>query len=134
MDIKTLEEKLLVLNTEIKNILEVVGYKKQGLNALMYDTADMDECMKRREFGFIFSHLDYIHSLLTYLQKPVIQEGTICLNDKCEYELNGIVLNSNDVIEIVTLNNENLTCEWNPVIVKERIDLKGKRARIRNYR
>lgn len=135
MDIKILEEKLLTLNTEIENILKVVGYKKQyGLDGLIYDEKNMEDCMKCKEFGFVFSHLDYIHSLLNYLQKPIVQEGTICLNDKGEYELNGIALNSNDVVEIIALDEEKQTYYWNPVFVNERANLDGKKARMRRYR
>lgn len=134
MDIIALEEKLLALNTEIKNILEAVGYKKQiRLDGVIYDEKNMDEDMKYREFCFIFSHLDYVHSLLDYLQKPIIQEGTICLNDKGEYELNGITLNSNDVVEIIVLDKEKQICQWNPVFVSESANLYGKIARIRGY-
>ena len=135
MDIKTLEEKLLTLNTEIENILGVVGYKKQyRLDSLAYDENNMDDCMKYKEFGFVFTHLDYIHSLLDYLQKPIVQEGTICLNDKGEYELNGIALNSNDVVEIIVLDEEKQIYYWSPVFVKERTNLDGKKARMRRYR
>ena len=135
MDIRILEEKLLALNTEIENILKVVGYKKQySLDGLIYDEKNMDDCMKYKEFCFVFSHLDYIHSLLNYLQKPIVQEGTICLNDKGEYELNGIALNSNDVVEIIALDEEKQVYYWNPVFVNERANLDGKKARMRRYR
>ena len=37
-------------------------------------------------------HLNYIHVVLDYLQKPVTNAGVIHLNGKGAYELNGIMM------------------------------------------
>lgn len=72
MNIKTLEEKLLVLDVEIRNIIKEIGYaQKLEIPYLEFDKENPEDCMMYKEFCTIFSHLDYIHTKLDYLQKSV---------------------------------------------------------------
>lgn len=133
MDIKALEEKLLALNKDIEDIFEGIDYKNNHkLDSVTYNKESLNECMLYNEFGSLFTHLDFINALLNYLQKPVIQEGTIRPNDKGGYKLNDITLNRKDVLEIICYDEINKVFFWKPLKVKEHTELDGKQARMRD--
>lgn len=133
MDIKTLEEKLLALNKDIGDIFEEIDYKNNHkLDNVTYNKESLDECMLYNEFGSLFTHLDFINALMNYLHKPVIQEGTICSNEKGGYNLNDIPLNRKDIVEIICYDEINKVFFWKPLIVKDHTKLDGKQARKRD--
>ena len=76
MDIKTLKERLLTLDREAQDIFKEIGYEKKfEITNLEFDKENLDDYMMYREFSSICSHLDYIHVVLDYLQKPVTNAG-----------------------------------------------------------
>lgn len=97
MDIKTLEEKLSVLDEQIQNIFEEIGYEKRfEIPTLEYDRENLSDHMIYKELCSLCCHLDYIHFVLNYLKKPVIHTGEIHVNDNVDYKLNGTILNKNE--------------------------------------
>lgn len=133
MDIKTLEERLSIFDGEIQNILEEAGYNKRSfeLTNLEYDNEDMNDIMMYKEFCSMCSHLDYIHSVFHYLQKPVTQVGEIHVNNNGNYELGGTILDNDDVVEIISMDEEDKKPYWYPLLVSTRKNLDGETARIR---
>lgn len=132
MDIKVLYGKLVAINKEISDLLIECAYKKNhNLEMVSYDKGNADECMLYEEFYSLFTHFDFIYSMITYLQKPIKDEGIICLTKRGKYKLNKTSLNRNDVIEILVYSEDIRTYIWNPIFVREHKDLEGKKARIR---
>lgn len=132
MDIKVLYEKLVAINKEISDLLIECAYKKNhNLEMVSYDKGNADECMLYEEFYSLFTHFDFIYSMITYLQKPIKDEGIIYLTKRGKYKLNKTSLNRNDVIEILVYSEDIRTYIWNPIFVREHKDLEGKKARIR---
>lgn len=131
MDIKTLEEKLLVLDREIQNIFKEIGYKKKfEITNLEFDKENLNDYMMYRELSSICSHLDYIHAMFDYLRKPVTHMGVIHLNCDGDYELDGTILKKDDVVEIISMDEEEKVY-WYPLVVSDRKNLDGEKARIR---
>ncbi len=133
MDIKELMKRLLILNKSISDLLFECNYNmNHNLDMIMYDKNNADECMLYDEFYSLFTHFDFIYSMLTYLQKPIIEEGVISVTKNGKYKLNKIRLDRNDVIEIWVYSEGMEAYLWQPIFVKERKDLAGQKARIRN--
>ena len=132
MDIKTLKERLLTLDREVQDIFKEIGYEKKfEITNLEFDKENLDDYMMYREFSSICSHRDSIHVVLDYLQKPVTNAGVIHLNGKGAYELNGIILKKDDVVEIVCMDEDEKKLYWYPLSVSGRKNLDGENARIR---
>lgn len=132
MNIKTLEERLLALDGEIQDIFKEIGYEKKfEITNLEFDKENLDDCMMYKEFSSICSHLDYIHAVLSYLQKPVTNMGIIHTNNDGVYELDGAVLKKDDVVEIVCMDEDEKRLYWYPIQISDRKNLDGENARIR---
>lgn len=132
MDIKILVERLLTMDGEIQNLFTEIGYEKKfQITNLEFDEENPDEYMMYREFSSICSHLDYIHTVLDYLKKPVTHVGVIHFNSNGVYELDGTVLKKDDIVEIVCMDEEGKKFYWYPLSVSDRKNLDGENARIR---
>ena len=132
MDIKELEEKILILNCEIKKILDENEYmKNHNLDNIRYDKNNANDCMLFDEFSSIFTHFDYINSVLTYLQKPIRQQDII-KSYKCgKYILGDIEIETGNVVEILKLDEATKTYYWRPTLLKANSNIEGERVRIR---
>lgn len=132
MDVKELMKRLLVVNKSISDLLAECNYNiNHNLDMIIYDNNNADECMLYNEFCSLFTHFDFISSLMVYLQKPIKEEGVITLTKRGRYKLNKICLKNNDVVEIWRYCEETDTHEWRPILVKENKCLEGQKARIR---
>lgn len=133
MDIKELEQKLLSLNNDIEDIFKEIGYKENHkLDNVNFNKESLNEGLLYYEYISLFTHLDFINSLLGYLKKPIIQEGVIETNGTKGYKLNDIKLKRKDIIEIIAFDKIDKVYYWRPIIVKDHsINLEGKQARIR---
>lgn len=127
-----LMEKVSSINKDISDLLIECAYKKNyNLDMISYDKSSADECMLYDELSSLFTHLDFIHSLMTYLQKPITEEGVISITKGGKYKLNKIRLDRKDLIEILIYSEDIKAYMWQPIYVKERKDLTGQKARIR---
>lgn len=114
MDIKALHENLLNLNSEIETILKKVNYQNNLCQSdISYDDADADQCMLFDEFYSIFTHFDYIHAVLNYLQLPIKEEGFLTTNDCGKYYINQTEIKCGETIEILLLDLNTGTMRWN---------------------
>lgn len=128
MNIKELELKILELDKEIKKLLEENNFfNSENLETVTYDNTDLNDCMLHKEFRLILSKLEYVHFIITYLQKPVRQEGMV--DEK--HELNGIKLSEENAIEIIKYDEVIKAYAWHPTVLEECQNLKGMKARIR---
>lgn len=135
MNIKQLENQLLDLNSEIKNILDTTHYKNDfALSEISYDALNQNECMLIEEFRSLFTHLDYIDSILTYLSSPVIEEGILDFVGNGNHVLNRIELFPHDVIEILIVDKETNLTRWCPITLRTTSNYGGCTARIRKYK
>lgn len=123
MNIKKLEKKLLQLDQEITTTLN----ERKDLN---YDCNDSNDCLLYKQFGYILGHFEYIHAVINYLQRPVLKEGIIKVENG-KYTLDGIALNLGNVIEILKFEQDIKGNYWYPIILGECEEVKGKRARVR---
>lgn len=133
MEIKVLMEKLFLFNNDISDLLIECGYKKNhNLDMVSYNKDDADECMLFDELYSLFTHFDFIYCMLTYLQKPIKEEGIIYSTKNGKYRLNKIRLNRNDIIEILIYCEEIEAYVWQPIFVRGKNNLEGQKARIRD--
>lgn len=131
MDIHTLYEEFLALDKKIELLLEESGYMSaEGMLDISMDRHNPNEGLLYEEFASMLSHLAYIHSVLGYLQKPVIQEGVIRINKRGNYEINGMELKHQEPFEILVHDEYADMYRWY-LTEKSEADLNGKRARIR---
>lgn len=133
MTIQNLESELLILNTKILDIFEQICYgKTHDLSHLAYSTDCPDEVMKYFEYQSIFYHLDFIHSLFSYLQKPTKHIGIVERTTQGRYKIGNITLHVGDVIETLDTDMDSGMCYWRPRIIKSSsLDLIGITARFR---
>jgi len=135
MDIKELYENLSALSTTSKTLLDAIDYKKNNsLDSVTYDQSNADDCMLFDEIRSIFTHIDYIYSVLTYLQKPILEEGTLYFMGNGNHQLNQLKLTVNDVVELYTFDEESGLWYWHPIILHTHSNYNGKKARIRAYK
>lgn len=128
-----LESQLLELNQHIERIFDMTNYKDiRNLSSISYTDNDFDSCMKYFEFQSIFSHLDFINSVLTYLQKPIGRTGIIEQLSHNKYKLADTILTHGSVIEVLTHDSGSALTYWQPRIIKSSsVDLVGMTARFR---
>lgn len=132
MDIKTLHENLLNLNSEIETVLKKVNYQNNLCQSdISYDDADADQCMLFDEFYSIFTHLDYINAVLNYIQLPIKEEGVIKTDGHGIYYVNKAEVKSGDTIEILLLDLNSNTMRWNILRLQKPENHIGEPARIR---
>lgn len=132
MNIQTLKEKLYGLSPQIEAILKESGYTNiTNLSAIPMDICNPDERLLYTEFSSLLSHLDYVYTMLNYLQKPILYEGIICINSEGNYEINGIEVNPSDTLEILVNDKDANTYRWRLTSMKYDSDLVGRRVRIR---
>ena len=132
MTIKTLKKKLIELNQMIGPILQESGYLETAdLLSVKRNTSNPDENFLYDEFFGLLSHLGYIYSVLTYIEKPVTHEGIMQLSQGEKYELDGLEIAEEDVIEILEADYYTKGNRWVTTTAKRNHDLLGKTARIR---
>lgn len=134
MDINALEEKLFLMNSEIEKILMETNYQNNLCQSdISYDDADADQCMLFDEFYSIFTHFDYIHAVLNYLQLPIKEEGVLQSDNHGRYYINQTQVKSGDTIEILLLDLNTNTMRWNIMRLHSLDRYTNEPARIRDY-
>ncbi|MCM1044822.1 MAG: hypothetical protein NC417_04875 [Candidatus Gastranaerophilales bacterium] len=140
MEIERLKERLFALNKEIASILEESGYNKSSdLPDTKWDEKDPDDTMLYQEFSELLQHLDYVHGVLDYLEKPVTHEGILTLNQREKYEIDGLELQEGDILEVLTKDPYTKNYIWEECYIPNKHDhpliknliSEGKKARIR---
>lgn len=136
MTIKNLETELLIVNKTIQKIFELTSYQQtHNISGITFTPDSPDEVMKYFEFQSIFSHLDFIHSLLSYLQKPIKCTGIIERTPHGTYKIGNTTLSVGDIIEILTADEELGAKYWRPYIIKSSsTELDNVNARFRGER
>ena len=141
MNIETLKKKMLVLNESLTSIMEENGYSETAdLLSVEWNEKDPNECMLHDELFGLFQQLDCVHSVLTYLEKPIIHEGVLTYNRNCRYAIGDYELNEGDILEVLELDEYTKNYVWRETHVPRRDNSKevfkslvseGKKARIR---
>lgn len=134
MTIQNLESELLSLNEKIRKIFNETNYSSlHNLSTVSYAPDCPDDVMKYLEFQSIFSHLDFVYSLLTYLQKPIECTEIIERTPHGRYKIGNTILCVADIIEILSTDEESGSQYWHPRVIKpSSTDLVGKTARFRD--
>lgn len=136
MDINALEEKLFLMNSEIEKILMETNYQNNLCQSdISYDDADADQCMFFDEFYSIFTHLDYVNTVLNYIQLPIKDEGILKSDGQGKYYINQTEINCGDTIEILLLDLNTGTMRWNIIRLQNQNHdhYLNEPARIRDY-
>lgn len=133
MTLNELETELLDLNKQIERIFELTNYQqKHNLLFVDYTEDNPDERMKFYEFESIFSHLDFVNALFSYLQQPVELTGIIEKTPHGQYKINDKMLSVGNIIEILYNDEDSDLQYWYPSIIKSTsADLTGMIARFR---
>lgn len=136
MTIQNLESELLSLNEKIQKIFNETNYSSShNLSTISYAPDSPDDVMKYFEFQSIFSHLDFVYSLFTYLQKPIEYTGIIERTPHGRYKIGQNILCVGDVIEILSTDEELEAQCWRPYIIKSlSMELDNATARFRGER
>lgn len=133
MKIQMLQEKLTELNMEIEKVLRMSGYlETMGLTAVEWDRENREEALLYQEYAGVLNHLDFVYTVLGYLQKPVACEGTICVNQAGKFELGGTELKQGDLFEILEAGDSEDAGVWTRVFFDKSRDYTGKIARKRD--
>ncbi|MCI9143150.1 MAG: hypothetical protein HFH87_11110 [Lachnospiraceae bacterium] len=132
MTINALKKTLLELNQMIAPILQESGYLDTAdLLSVKRNTVNPDDNSLYDEFFGLLTHLGYVYSVLSYIEKPVTHEGIIQLSRGEKYELDGVELVDEDVIEILEMDHYIKMNRWVTTTVRNNQDLPGRMARIR---
>lgn len=136
MTIQNLESELLSLNEKIRKIFNETNYSSlHNLSTVSYAPDCPDDVMKYLEFQIIFSHLDFVYSLLTYLQKPIECTEIIERTPHGRYKIGNTILCVADIIEILSTDEELGAQYWRPYIIKSSsTELDNAKARFRGER
>lgn len=87
------------LNGEIKQLINILGYECENIQ---FDRNNLDEMFYKDQYHRLAEKLEEIENRLSYLQKPVLEEGYIRQNESGRYELpSGTYLTSGNVCEIL---------------------------------
>lgn len=114
MEIKKIWEKLLSMNSEIEEIFMEIGYRNNLLQSdIQYDDSNPNDCMLFDELYSIFTHFDYIHVVLNYLQLPIKEEGILKSDGHGKYYVNQTEIKCGETIEILLLDLNTNTMRWN---------------------
>lgn len=133
MTIRSLKKALMELNRMLAFILQKSGYLETAdLSTVKRSTANPDDNFLFDEFFGLLTHLGYVYSVLSYMEKPVTHEGIIQISRSDKYELDGIELADEDVIEILEVDHYTKMNKWVMTAVRNNRNLSGKIARIRN--
>lgn len=141
MNIQTLKERMLSLNELLTSIMEESGYNETAdLLAVEWNENDPNECMLYAELFGLLQHLDYVHSVLNYLGKPITHEGILTFNRNNKYEIGNYELNEGDTLEVLEQDDYTKKYVWeethvpyvdNPQELFKSLVAEGKKARIR---
>lgn len=94
------KDDLYKLHTKIQDLLYKVGH---DFDNVQYDEKDLDEDFFYRELYQVADKLYGVEKVLTYLSKPVSEQGIIRQNRDGRYELpSGTFLTSGSMCEILT--------------------------------
>lgn len=132
MTITALTKKLFELNKMIAPILQESGYLETAdLSSVKRNIANPDDNFLFDEFFGLLTHLGYVYSVLSYMEKPVTHEGIIQISRSDKYELDGVELADEDVIEILEVDHYTKMNTWVMTAVRNSPDLSGRIARVR---
>jgi len=96
------------LHQQIQRILNKTG---RDFDNVMYNDGDLDEVFMRTQYYNIAYKLNEIERLLSYLSRPIIEQGILRQNSSKRYELpSGRYFTSGSVCEILEEKNEE--CYW----------------------
>lgn len=132
MTIRALKKALMELNRMLAPILQESGYLETAdLSSVKRNIANPDDNFLFDEFFGLLTHLGYVYSVLSYMEKPVTHEGIIQISRSDKYELDGVELADADVIEILEVDHYTKMNKWVMTAVRNNRNLSGKIARIR---
>lgn len=132
MTIKALNKALMKLNRMLAPILQESGYLETAdLSSVKRNIANPDDNFLFDEFFGLLTHLGYVYSILSYMEKPVTHEGIIQISRSDKYELDGVELADEDVIEILEVDHYTRMNKWVMTAVRNSPDLSGRIARVR---
>lgn len=141
MNISELKAKIIQADWRIKDVLRDSGYLQYGeMEDVEYDSTDPEQAFLATELQRMLSSLDYVHSMLQYIQLPIEHEGILHMQPNGRYHCDGIELTCGSPLEILITNDDGGQ-EWVAsrleansgyyFVAKPGLQLEGQKARIR---
>lgn len=92
------------IRSSIKNLLYKLGYECENIR---YNHDDLDQDFLASQYYYLADKLDDVERRLSYLSKPIIDQGYIRHNQDGRYELpSGEYFTSGSVCEILQTRND----------------------------
>ena len=106
-----LAQSIQKLNNQIKTLLSPLNFESD--NITLTDENDPDQLYFRDEYRVITNYLNEVHSKVTYLNRPIIEEGILLQNSLGRYVISDeYSFTSGSLIEVLIYDNWDEKEKW----------------------